>query len=124
MISITHQGLFTTNETIEGSPGIGQLIATRQVPVTAEMGYWADTAFIPGATDSRVNFYINQDTMTRADRLTGDMPRKPGMNHRRRRDLSQSIDCTALPSSGKAWKRTGDWLSNGVFWIASWLLLH
>lgn len=87
------------------------------------MGYWADTAFIPGATDSRVNFYVNQDIMSIADRMR-DMPRKAsGMkHHRKRRDLSQTIDCVLLPSSGGVSKYVGNIITMGSFWIFTWIL--
>ncbi|ODM97890.1 Pancreatic triacylglycerol lipase, partial [Orchesella cincta] len=114
ILSITHQGLFRTNETLDGSPGIGQLIATRQVSVTAEMGYWANAAFIPGATDSRVNFYVNQEIMSVVDRNLSHA-HKPGMKHHRKRDLAETIDCEALPSTG------ANYIGNAIV-IASTLL--
>lgn len=123
-ISIAHKGLFRTNETLDGSPGIGQMIATRQVPVTAEMGYWADTAFIPEATDHRVNFYVNQEIMAVADRMR-DMSRNSGMKHRRKRDLVEAIDCLALPSNnGVSSTHLREVLTMSALWIVGWFVLQ
>lgn len=123
LISITHQGLFATNEILDGTPGFGQIIVTRQVSEIAEMGYWADTAFIPeDHQDHRVNFYINNEKMTRADRLS-DSRQKVGMKHRRRRDLSQPIDCVALPSNANIDRFSQDALRLGIFLTFTWVLL-
>jgi hypothetical protein len=76
----------------------------RQVPVTAEMGYWLDYSFVPGPTDTRVNFYLGEDVMRVVERL-GDVANSANSAHvhhegmRHRRALVKSIECSALPGN-------------------------
>jgi len=109
IVSVIHKGLFATNETLDGSPGTkGAVERIRQAPVVAEMGYWLEEEFVPGPTDTWVNFYLSDQVMKLVDRM-GDVVNQGLVghhnahgHHRRRRALVKEIECVALPSSAGA----------------------
>ena len=97
-ISIQHKGLFRTRTVLYGRPGQGVTsIPSRESQKFAEMGYFADRAFIPTKPTDESFFAIDRETLQKAERF-----RDLSLKTRRRRDLKNGIgseiDCYGLPS--------------------------